>query len=312
MDSTWKAGLEDVVAARSAITAIDGAAGRLYHRGYEIGELAEHASFEETTHSLVRGATVGGRERRLRGRGCAPPGAPAAGPRPPAHAAGGHAPPRRLAHRRLAGRHCRSRPSRSTDSEANLRKALRLMTLVPGSRRRLATPADGARAGAGRHRGLARRPLPPPPARAPTRARRRAGPRHDPHAPRGPRAQCLDVRGPGRGRHAGGPPRGGGRRDRHAQGAAPRRRQRGRAGHAAGDRRSGAGRGATSRPGWTRTRAAPGPSGRTRGPGSPASATACTGWTTRGRACCGRWRRRWPRRPGTPGSSRSPRASTRR
>src|SRR5687767_5528998 len=52
MDATWKAGLEDVIAARSAITAIDGAAGRLYHRGYEIGELAEHASFEETTHLL--------------------------------------------------------------------------------------------------------------------------------------------------------------------------------------------------------------------------------------------------------------------
>ena len=30
----WKAGLEDVVAARSAICAVDGAAGRLYYRGY--------------------------------------------------------------------------------------------------------------------------------------------------------------------------------------------------------------------------------------------------------------------------------------
>jgi citrate synthase len=52
METTWKAGLEDVIAARSAITAIDGARGRLYHRGYEIGELAAHASFEETTHLL--------------------------------------------------------------------------------------------------------------------------------------------------------------------------------------------------------------------------------------------------------------------
>jgi citrate synthase len=52
METTWKAGLEDVIAARSAITAIDGAEGRLYHRGYEIGELAAHASFEETTHLL--------------------------------------------------------------------------------------------------------------------------------------------------------------------------------------------------------------------------------------------------------------------
>ena len=36
----WKAGLEDVIAARSAICTVDGEAGRLYYRGYEIGELA--------------------------------------------------------------------------------------------------------------------------------------------------------------------------------------------------------------------------------------------------------------------------------
>jgi len=40
MDQAWKAGLEDVVAARSAICQVDGAAGRLYYRGYEIGDLA--------------------------------------------------------------------------------------------------------------------------------------------------------------------------------------------------------------------------------------------------------------------------------
>src|SRR5438132_1562521 len=40
MDSAWKAGLEDVIAARSAVCTIDGAAGRLYYRGYEIGDLA--------------------------------------------------------------------------------------------------------------------------------------------------------------------------------------------------------------------------------------------------------------------------------
>lgn len=55
MNATWKAGLEDVVAARSAITAIDGAGGRLYHRGYEIGELAGRVSFEDTTYLLWHG-----------------------------------------------------------------------------------------------------------------------------------------------------------------------------------------------------------------------------------------------------------------
>src|SRR5262245_44570360 len=50
--TTWKAGLEDVIAARSSITSIDGAAGRLQYRGYEIGDLAAQATFEEVTHLL--------------------------------------------------------------------------------------------------------------------------------------------------------------------------------------------------------------------------------------------------------------------
>jgi citrate synthase len=52
MDSTWKDGLEDVIAARTAICQIDGAAGRLFYRGYEIGELAHAVSFEEVAHLL--------------------------------------------------------------------------------------------------------------------------------------------------------------------------------------------------------------------------------------------------------------------
>ncbi len=52
MDSTWKDGLEDVVAARTAICQIDGAAGRLYYRGYEIGDLAHAVTFEEVRHLL--------------------------------------------------------------------------------------------------------------------------------------------------------------------------------------------------------------------------------------------------------------------
>src|SRR5947207_5628919 len=52
MDTTWKDGLEDVIAARSAICQIDGAAGRLYYRGYEIGDLAHAVSFEQIAHLL--------------------------------------------------------------------------------------------------------------------------------------------------------------------------------------------------------------------------------------------------------------------
>ncbi len=59
MASDWKAGLEDVVAARSAICAIDGAAGRLYYRGYEIGEVAATLDFEATTWLLWEGERPG-------------------------------------------------------------------------------------------------------------------------------------------------------------------------------------------------------------------------------------------------------------
>jgi citrate synthase len=55
MDTDFKAGLEDVIAARSAICAVDGAAGRLYYRGYEIGELAGAVPFETVTALLWRG-----------------------------------------------------------------------------------------------------------------------------------------------------------------------------------------------------------------------------------------------------------------
>src|SRR5882724_3888388 len=54
-DTRWKAGLEDVIAARSAVCAIDGAAGRLFYRGYEIGELAGVVPFEEVTALLWTG-----------------------------------------------------------------------------------------------------------------------------------------------------------------------------------------------------------------------------------------------------------------
>ncbi|MFT3789146.1 MAG: citrate/2-methylcitrate synthase [Tepidisphaeraceae bacterium] len=48
-------GLEGVVATQSAICFIDGDAGRLVFRGYEIGDLVEHATFEETAYLLWKG-----------------------------------------------------------------------------------------------------------------------------------------------------------------------------------------------------------------------------------------------------------------
>src|SRR3972149_6584436 len=55
----FKAGLEDVVAANSAICDVDGKAGHLRYRGYDIGDLAERASYEEETDLLWFGDLPG-------------------------------------------------------------------------------------------------------------------------------------------------------------------------------------------------------------------------------------------------------------
>jgi citrate synthase len=64
MDATWKAGLEDVIAARSAICTVDGEKGRLYYRGYEIGDLAGAHAFEAVTHLLWFGELPAAAEAR--------------------------------------------------------------------------------------------------------------------------------------------------------------------------------------------------------------------------------------------------------
>src|SRR5437762_1515130 len=50
-----KGGLEGVVAARSEICFIDGDAGRLVYRGYDIEDLVENVTFEETAYLLWEG-----------------------------------------------------------------------------------------------------------------------------------------------------------------------------------------------------------------------------------------------------------------
>ncbi|GAA4193866.1 citrate synthase [Microbispora amethystogenes] len=49
-------GLADVVAASTALSDIDGKAGRLFYRGYDIHDLAGRTTFEETAHLLQRGS----------------------------------------------------------------------------------------------------------------------------------------------------------------------------------------------------------------------------------------------------------------
>src|SRR5437667_298493 len=45
-------GLEDVVAGTTAICTVDGINGRLIYRGYDIRDLAEHATFEDFLYML--------------------------------------------------------------------------------------------------------------------------------------------------------------------------------------------------------------------------------------------------------------------
>jgi citrate synthase len=52
-------GLADVVAASTALSDIDGQAGRLFYRGYDIHQLAGASTFEEIAYLLQRGSAPG-------------------------------------------------------------------------------------------------------------------------------------------------------------------------------------------------------------------------------------------------------------
>jgi 2-methylcitrate synthase len=55
IDTSSKAGLEDVVVASSSICYLDGERGVLAYRGYDIHDLAQHATFEEVCYLLWHG-----------------------------------------------------------------------------------------------------------------------------------------------------------------------------------------------------------------------------------------------------------------
>jgi citrate synthase len=131
--ATWKTGLEDVIAARSGICRVDGEAGRLYYRGYEIGDLATGASFEDVTHLLWFGELPAPSERAaFRAALVAERGLPDAVARmlrslpPDCHPLDALRTAVSLA---AAG----DADTRSNERDANVRKALRLMNLVPAT-----------------------------------------------------------------------------------------------------------------------------------------------------------------------------------
>jgi citrate synthase len=133
MATAYKDGLEDVIAARSAICRVDGEAGRLYYRGYEIADLASAATFEDATHLLWFGELPSPSERaafRARLAETRPLPVPV------------------LELLRRLPRECHPLDAlrtavslaaasdldvRSNEPEANLRKAYRLMNLVPAT-----------------------------------------------------------------------------------------------------------------------------------------------------------------------------------
>jgi citrate synthase len=131
METAWKAGLEDVIAARSAICQVDGEQGRLYYRGYEIGELAAVLSFEQVTALLWHGELPSaGESAQFAAR------LEAARGLPPAVADLLQSLPRDThpldALRTAVSLAATRDPDvRSNEPEANLAKAFRLMTLVP-------------------------------------------------------------------------------------------------------------------------------------------------------------------------------------
>ena len=51
-------GLEGVLAAETTISLVDGSAGRLLYRGYEIGDLASHGTFDSVTALLLDGRVL--------------------------------------------------------------------------------------------------------------------------------------------------------------------------------------------------------------------------------------------------------------
>src|SRR5215831_10454138 len=131
METGWKAGLEDVIAARSGICQVDGERGKLYYRGYEIAELAGALSFEDVTALLWQGevpsaaASAAFAARLEAARGLPP----AVGELLQTLPRDAHPLDALRTAVSLAATH--DPDVRSNEPEANLRKAFRLMTLVP-------------------------------------------------------------------------------------------------------------------------------------------------------------------------------------
>ena len=125
-DAKPKAGLEDVVAATSAICYLDGDRGVLAYCGYDIHDLARGATFEEVCYLLWHGrlptrAELGDLQSQLAAGAAAPRADP-----PADEAAAGVRRHGRAAHADLGARALRSATPATTRRRRNYRKAVRL------------------------------------------------------------------------------------------------------------------------------------------------------------------------------------------
>ena len=131
MDTGWKAGLEDVIAARSGICQVDGERGKLYYRGYEIADVAGALSFEDVTALLWHGEVPSATQSAAfaaqleAARGLPAPVTELLQTLPRA------AHPLDALRTAVSLAATRDPDVRSNEADANLRKAFRLMNLIP-------------------------------------------------------------------------------------------------------------------------------------------------------------------------------------
>ena len=134
-----KGGLEGVVAGASALCDIDGRSGRLLYCGYDIVDLAEHSSFEETAYLLWRGELPGTGGLAELSRQFRDNAEPHPGVWDVARAAGPSADPMAVLRTQVSLLGARDPEAGDNSEEANRRKAARLVaqggTLVAGTER---------------------------------------------------------------------------------------------------------------------------------------------------------------------------------
>ena len=126
-----KGGLEGIVVARSELCAIDGEKGILVYRGYDIRDLAEHASYEEVAYLLLRGELPSGEEleafkealaeaRSVSGEGCQVVDLSVA-----------DGAPMEMLRSAVSATSFDDPDKESNDEDANQRKAIRLIAKIP-------------------------------------------------------------------------------------------------------------------------------------------------------------------------------------